>query len=35
MWKIIYGLAIPKQGEEDPFKWVDKEEEKMEEEKKE
>ena len=28
MWKIIYGLATPKQGEEDPFKWIDKKEEK-------
>ena len=28
MWKIIYGLATPKQGEEDPFKGTDKEDEK-------
>ena len=36
MWKIIYGLATLKQGEEDPFKGTSKEEEeKKEEEKKE
>ena len=35
MWKIIYGLATPKQGEEDPFKGIDKEEEKKEDKKKE
>ena len=30
MWKIIYGLATLKQGEEDPFKGTGKEEEKKE-----
>ena len=35
MWKIIYGLATPKQGREDPFKGTDKEEEKEEEKKEE
>ena len=35
MWKIIYGLATLKKGEEDPFKGTDKEEQKKEEEKKE
>ena len=30
MWKIIYGLATPKQGEEDPFKGTKKEEEREE-----
>ena len=38
MWKMIYGLAIVKQGEEDPFKGIEEEEEKkedMEEERKE
>ena len=30
MWKIIYGLGTPKQGQEDPFKGIDKEEEKKE-----
>ena len=30
MWKIIYGLATLKQGEEDPFKGTDKDEEKKE-----
>ena len=29
MWKIIYGLATPKQGEEDPFKGIEKEDEKI------
>ena len=30
MWKIIYGLATLKQGQDDPFKGTDKEEEKKE-----
>ena len=30
MWKIIYGLATLKQGEEDPFQGTNKEEEKIE-----
>ena len=35
MWKIIYGLATLKQGQEDPFKGIDKEEDKKDEEEKE
>ena len=35
MWKIIYGLATLKQGQEDPFKGTDKEEEKKEDKKEE
>ena len=31
MWKIIYGLTTLKQGQEDPFKEIEKEEEKKEE----
>ena len=35
MWKIIYGLATLKQGQEDPFKGTDKGEDKKDEEEKE
>ena len=35
MWKIIYGLATVKKGQEDPFKGIGKEEDKKDEEEKE